>query len=273
MKNVSLLIPKAREIRSSFRRLDSKRHPALLNLSRDEMYDDGEMMAPGGIYLAQIMAENLRLSSGQTVMDLGCGRGQTSAFLASRYGVNVVSVDLWTSNAERMAKAATFGVKALVTPFQGEIRRGLPVELGNFDAIFCMQSFHSFGTGAGILSYLGSLLRTGGRICIAQTCFDTEVENLPDVFVETDGWNAEYGKYHSPDWWRAFFESNGTFEVDLCREILDGDVFWEDEVLYRGNRCGWTSEYVQKSAWLTRQLIWGKSNSPSLTHFILVATK
>ena len=136
----------ADEIRSTFRWLDSAKHTGLSNLTKDEMYDYGEMMAPGGLLLAQMMGEKLSLKTGQTVLDLGCGRGQTSAFLSNNFGVKVFSVDLWISNAERLKKARQFGVESLITPLQGNVTRGLPSEFTNFDAIFSMQSFHTFGT-------------------------------------------------------------------------------------------------------------------------------
>lgn len=263
----------ADEIRSTFRRLDSAKHIGLSNLTKDEIYDNGEMMASGGLLLAQMMAEKMSLKAGQTVLDLGCGRGQTSAFLAANFGVKVVSLDLWISNRERLEKAKQCGVESLITPLQGDITRGLPAEFANFDAIFAMQSFHTFGTRSGILRYLGSLLKKGGKLCIAQTCFDTETNNLPDIFRQTNGWNAEYEKYHSPDWWRNLFETSGNFEIEFCEEISDGKVMWEDHVLYCGERSNWSEEYLEKTDWLIRQLIWGKENSPALTHFMLCATK
>jgi cyclopropane fatty-acyl-phospholipid synthase-like methyltransferase len=57
-------------------------------------------MGPGGLYLAARMARTLSLKAGNTVMDLGCGRGATSVFLARKFGVNVVAVDWWISSNE-----------------------------------------------------------------------------------------------------------------------------------------------------------------------------
>lgn len=237
------------------------------------MYDNGEIMAPGGLFLAKTMADRLGLHPGDTVLDLGCGRGQSSAFLAAKYGVNVVSVDLWISSEERRSKAAQAGVVSQITPLQGDIKRGLPNGFCGFDAIFAMQSFHTFGTSSGILKYLSGLLKSDGKICIAQTCFSEESPRLPDVFRETGGWNADYEKYHSPDWWRRHFETFAGLNVEYCEEMTDGEILWEDHALYCGDRAGWTTEYLEKAAWLNRQLLWGRSNSPFLTHFMLMATK
>ncbi len=172
-----------------------------------------------------------------------------------------------------MKKAEKLKVEHLTTPLQGDITRGLPLEFRNFDAIFCMQSFHTYGTKSGILNYLATLLKKDGKICIAQTYFDKEFEKLPDIFKKTTGWNAEYGKYHSPNWWRNLFEANGNFEVERCEEISGGKIMWEDNVLYYGNRADWSSEYLEKSGWLIKQIIWSRTNSPSLTHFMLTANR
>ena len=265
--------PHADEVRSTFQRLDPARHPSLLDLTRDEMYDNGEMMAPGGLFLSKMMADKLDLRPGQKVLDLGCGRGQSSVFLAAKYSVYVVSVDLWIGSEERSSKAAQADVEYQITPLQGDIKRGLPSGYGGFDAIFAMQSFHTFGTSSGSLKYLSSLLKSGGKICIGQTSFSEETPTLPDVFRETDGWKADYAKYHSPDWWRGHFETFAGLIVEYCEEMTDGEILWEDHALYCGDRAGWTTEYLEKAAWLNRQLLWGRSNSPSLTHFMLIATK
>ncbi|MGB7202820.1 MAG: hypothetical protein WBD16_11190 [Pyrinomonadaceae bacterium] len=55
--------------------------------------------------------------------------------------------------------------------------------------------------------------------------------------------------------------------------MADGEIFWEDHALYCGDGAGWTTEYLKKTAWLHRQLLWGMSNSRYLTHFMLTATK
>lgn len=260
-------------IRASCRWLDEERHPTLRRLSRDAVYDDGAGMAPGGLLLAEMLADELSLKGGDRVLDIGCGRGQSSVFLASRHHAQVVSVDLWIDPQERQIRAANAGVEALITPLQGDIGRGVPIEAGSLDAIFCMQSFHCFGTRPWLLRYLVSLLKPGGRIGIAQGCFRDEVEELPALFTETDGWNVEYEKYHSTLWWRDHFASHPALDVTVAREVRDGDILWEDDVLYRCERARWSSDYLQHSGWLIRHIIGGRTVAPQLTHCMVVATK
>lgn len=256
-------------IQASFRRLDPARHPLLETMSRDAMYDRGRVMAPGGLLLAHRMAEALRLVPGGQVLDLGCGRGQSSTLLASAHAVHVAAVDLWIAPEERAGAA---GLAGQVRHVRADVRRGLPFASGSFDAVFSMQAFHTFGTSPAMIRYLATLLKPGGRLCIAQTCFDAEVNPLPDVFSETDGWDAGYRTYHSPGWWQDHVAHGGAFRVDTCEELCDGDVLWEDDVLYRGDRDGWSDGYLSRFAWLLRHLLHGRTGRPRLTHFMLTAT-
>lgn len=263
----------ASAIRAVFRRTSPEHHPVLRRHTRDEVYDGGRWMAPGGFLLANQMADHLAPTPGSAILDLGCGRGQSSVFLAKGYGASVVSMDYWISAEERRQCAAAAGVRHLVTPLDGDIRRGVPVARRSFDAIFCLQAFHCFGTSPAVLRYLASLLKPGGTMCIAQGCFSEECADVPPPFTETDGWKAEYHTYHSPAWWRAHFTSSGAFDVRVCREVADGDVLWEDDVLYRGDRAGWSDDYLARSQWLIRHILHGRSHQPALTHMLLAATR
>lgn len=263
----------AATIQATFRRLTPDRHPILDRISRDAVYDHGRWMAPGGLVLADAMASRLALAPGQRVLDLGCGRGQSSIFLASHYGVSVVSVDLWITSEERRRAATAAGSDHRITPLQGDIRRGLPAAHAGFDAIFCLQAFHTFGTAPAMLRYLATLLRPGGRLCLAQGCLSDEVAVLPAAFDDTGGWRAEYQRYHSPGWWQTHLVSSGLFDVEVCEELHDGCVFWEDDVLYRGDRAGWSHDFLSQNGWLIRHIQHGRTHRPRLTHLLLAASR
>lgn len=260
-------------IRHRFRQLTANRHPLLATMSRDEMYDLGRMMAPGGMLLARMMARHLAISPRARVLDIGCGRGQTSVMLASEFGASVVSVDLWTSSHERQLLAQAAGVSDRVIALQGDMTRGLSSSMAAFDAIFVMQAFHSFGARRGMLEYLAKLLKPGGRIVIGQTCFRKEPDAIPDLLQDADGWNTEYARYHSPDWWRTLFQRVGQFAVEHCEEILDGDIFWEDHAIYCGDRASWSENFMARHGWIIRHIDYCSTAEPHLTHFILSAVK
>lgn len=263
----------AAEVQRDFRRLTPEHGLESHGKPDGEIHGDGEWMAPGGPFLAQLIADQLSPKRGDRILDLGCGRGQSSVFLATRYGVQVVSVDLWIPAEERNARAMAAGAGSRVISLQGDIGRGLPAEFGSFDAIFCQQAFHCFGTTRAMLRYLASLLRPGGRLCFAQGCFRHELDGIPALFRETGGWNADYRGYHSPDWWRDHIAASGLFEILAAGEIECGQILWEDDVLYHGDRAGWSAEFLSDSAWLIRQIAHGQTDSPSLTHCIVCAER
>lgn len=83
------------DIIASFNAPDRSRYPELDGYTRDELYED--FLGGGGLYLATRMVRTMHLRTGDIVLDLGCGKGTTSVFLAKHFGVNVIAVDLWTS--------------------------------------------------------------------------------------------------------------------------------------------------------------------------------
>lgn len=263
----------AARIRSTFRRLTPDRHPILAQCTRDVVYDEGRCMAPGGLVLADAVGRHLALQPGQSVLDLGCGQGQSSIFLASRYDVSVTSVDLWITADERRRAAIAAGLAHCISPWQGDIRRGLPPRTPRFDAIVCVQAFHTFGTSAALVRYLATLLRPGGAMCIAQGCFSEECAAIPEPFRDSGGWQADYARYHSAPWWRGHVEASGVFDVEACAEFEDGDVMWEDDVLYRGDRAGWSADYMSRAAWLIQHIRHGQTSRPRLTHLLLKAVR
>jgi SAM-dependent methyltransferase len=227
-------------------------------------------MAPGGLYLAAVMARLMNLKKGDIVLDIGCGRGESSIFLAEHFGVKVVSFDLWVSSTYLSRKFHRRGLRGAVFPVDLDASQPLPFPDDYFDALFCMQALHSFGTKADVLRSLLRHLEPGGRFVVGGTCFNEELPDgqLPEIFSHTDGWNAEYENYHSPSWWKALFESTRLVDVVDSRELPDGLVMWEDDVLCSGERAGWTDSWYEKSKWLVDQLVYSRDHRPSLTHYI-----
>jgi SAM-dependent methyltransferase len=52
-------------------------------------------MGPCALWLCEFLMGKMDLKPGMRVLDMGCGKGITSIFLAKEYGVTVVANDLW----------------------------------------------------------------------------------------------------------------------------------------------------------------------------------
>jgi cyclopropane fatty-acyl-phospholipid synthase-like methyltransferase len=53
------------------------------------------LMGPNCMMMLEELTNNLPLKEGMLVLDLGCGRGLTSIFLAKEFGGQVFATDLW----------------------------------------------------------------------------------------------------------------------------------------------------------------------------------
>ncbi|MPN21252.1 hypothetical protein SDC9_168631 [bioreactor metagenome] len=75
----------------------------------DEKLVRERIMGPNPIKLTEELLMNSRIPNGATVMDLGCGMGLTSAFLAKEYGFFTFAVDLWISATETGGSSTGWG--------------------------------------------------------------------------------------------------------------------------------------------------------------------
>jgi SAM-dependent methyltransferase len=256
------------DVKAGFRRLEELEYPELAGLTRAQIYDG--KMGPGGLYLAARMARTLTLKPGMTILDLGCGRGATSVFLARQFGVNVLAVDWWISANELNSRTHQAGLN--IVPLHLDITQALPFAESCFDAIFCMDAIHYFGANPGFIPHLLRHLKPGGRLCIGSPCFNEEFDaaqlsNLPHEYDDgTRLWNEEFSKYHSPHWWADRFRETGLVTVLSVEELPDGVVMWEDEVLWNLERGPKSPEESLVDA---RQIAYGYNHRPYLTHFVL----
>ncbi len=266
----------ADQLRSSLSRVSLDRYPELQSYTRDEIYGRGDQMSPGALFLAARMARGLEVRPGDIVLDVGCGLGESSIFLARHYGVRVVALDLGIPAATLSEKFSERNWGDRVTALNLDVEEPLPFEDGYFDAVFCMTSIHYFGVTTGFLKHLLQYLKTGGRFCVGNTCFDEEIpaDQVPDIYRTTppgsilDGWRSECSRYHSPMWWRRRFADSGVVKVIECLEIEDGPAMWEDKLAYDLERSAWSQEKVDSLRWKIDQILYGRDHRPRFTFFV-----
>ena len=261
------------EIKKIFRTPAAEGYPELQNYSRTDIYEG--KMGPGGLYLATQMARRLHLSEGQRVLDLGCGKGVTSAFLAKHFGISVIAVDLWISSTQLYERFQHHNIDDRIVPLNLDITNRLPFATDFFDAIFCMDSIHYYGGTQGFGDHLLPHLKSGGRLCLGSPCFNEEFSAevshaLPYVYDDgTDLWPKEFSRYHSPAWWKTLIDQTGCMDVQESKELEDGIIFWEDDVLYNLEQDGSVEEAERDAA----QITFRQEEVPYLTHFVLCAEK
>jgi SAM-dependent methyltransferase len=201
-------------------------YPALAGYSRADVH--AGLMGQGGLFLAHDMANRLSLRSGMRVLDLACGAGATSLYLARNYGVVVYAVDRELPNG-LLDRASAAGFGDLVIPLRADARQ-LPFAPGFFDAVFTMNSLCYFGTDDLFPAYLASFLKPGGELVVGCPCYREELssDSPKEFLIEFPACLA----VHSPGWWQMHFEKSRAYAKVVADLHPRGVEFWEDRVRY-----------------------------------------
>jgi cyclopropane fatty-acyl-phospholipid synthase-like methyltransferase len=197
---------------------------ALKRFNRTEKYDPNwvmeNWMGPNPLWLLEELCENLNLKPGMRVLDMGCGKGLTSVFLAKEYGVTVFANDLWVSATENLVRFQAAGVDNLIFPIHAEAH-ALPYAEGFFDAAISIDSYEYYGTDDLYFPCtFAKLVKPGGQFGIVCPGFSREFENgCPDNLKEY--WTDDMYSFHSPSWWRNLWKKAGLAEITACYEMSD----------------------------------------------------
>ncbi|WP_254782292.1 class I SAM-dependent methyltransferase [Bacillus sp. OK048] len=115
---------------------------------------------PGGIQLTKEVFKSERITSTTHILDVGCGTGQTAAYLATQYGAIVTGIDINPVMVEK-AKTRMALYQLPVEIIQGSIEN-CPLKDETFDFIIS-ESVLSFVNKPRSLTEAFRLLKKGGR--------------------------------------------------------------------------------------------------------------
>ena len=121
------------------------------------------MMGPCSVWLTEALADDLSLSPGLHVVDLGCGKAMSSIFLAREFGVDVTAVDLWVAAHDNEKRVAAAGLAEQVRPLHAD---GMTLDLSEerVDALISIDAFHYFADNHESVRALARQVRPGGQI-------------------------------------------------------------------------------------------------------------
>jgi SAM-dependent methyltransferase len=269
-----------RTLISGFRAPDGEHYPELAEYTRDELYED--FFGGGGLYLATHMTRTLRLQPGDLVLDLGCGKGPASIFLAKHFNVKVIAVDLWTPAAFLNEKFTARGYRDRIVPLNLDVTQDLPFAENYFDAIFCMNSFNFYGGSVDFVQRLLKHLKPGGQLCLGSEVLSAEftaeqLQHPPEVFAfhlpppneHVNVFEGDFKKQHTPLWWRDLFAQTGLLDVEHCAELDDADAIYEELVRYEHEH---NLDPFDVDICL-QQMEWSRTHHPRKTLFVLTARK
>lgn len=177
-------------------------------------------MGPHPLWLTEFLSQALHLKPGMRVLDLACGKGITSVFLAREFGVQVHSADFdewdgWDTIATAWKNAKEYGVENSVIPIKADARN-LPFAPGFFDAIVCINSWYYFGQDEAYLENILRFLRPGGQLGMVINGYPNETpETPPDYLIEFLG-KDELWTWKSLSWYKNLWEKDGLVSIDTA---------------------------------------------------------
>ena len=213
-----------------------------------ELFSKEYLMGPNSVRLLEEMLEKYPIESGIRVLDLGCGKGLTSLFLAKEADVNVFATDLWISATENNISFNKWQVSEKVIPIHADAN-DLPFAEEYFDAVISIDSLHYVATQPQFFQQkILPLLKTNGVAIIAMPGLKEEIHGKePKVILEwLEGEDNEYHLYHSREWWLNHIGQSDNFEVVINFDLDSFDEACRDWFLSGHNLASHDKEFFEK---------------------------
>ena len=188
-------------------------------------------MGPNAVWLAEILAERMILKKAVRLLDLGCGRGMTSVFLAKAYDAKVCATDLWINVDDIWSVVSEAGMEDRVFPIQAEARN-LPYAAGYFESVVSIDAYQYFGTDDLYLGYITRFLQDGGQIGLVMPAVMKEFDKVPEHLARKQKsggtfWDPkECYCLHTLEWWKNHFSVSGIVDIEVAEVIPEGWKLW-----------------------------------------------
>ena len=195
------------------------------------------MMGPNALWLTESLAGCMILKPTMRVLDMGCGKGMSSIFLAREYGLQVWATDLWIDATDNFGRICAAGVEDRVFPIHAEAH-ALPFADGFFDAMVSVDAYHYFGTDDLYLeNHMARLVKPGGQMGIVVPGLVEELTSDEAPEHLRPYWEPAFFSLHSPAWWKRHWERSGLVTVELSDMLPDGwrhwmvsDLLWSEQL-------------------------------------------
>lgn len=145
------------------------------------------------------------------ILDLGCGKGLTSIYMAEKYkNADIFAVDLWVEAKDNYIFFKENNIDDRIIPLNCDAEK-LPFAENYFDIIVSVDSYHYFGLGKDFFKYnIKPLLKENGEIYIAVPGVKNDYEKVPQEL-----------KHHISEEDFKFFKSINYWENLLKKDIKE----------------------------------------------------
>jgi ubiquinone/menaquinone biosynthesis C-methylase UbiE len=130
----------------------------------------------------KMLLDSVNIKPGDAVLDLGCGAGRITEYIAKKYPAKTIGIDS-AAGPIKQASERTKGLKENLS-FQVSNINNLKFSDQSFDVILCIDTLYFVNDLNQVISKLKSLLRPGGRIAAFFTMQLKEGQNSESLSPE-----------------------------------------------------------------------------------------
>lgn len=187
------------------------------------------MWGPNGLRQAEELASHFTITRDMRILDLGCGPGLSSLYLAQEYGASVFAADLFADPTENYERFQSLGVADRITPMTLDATQPLPFAKGYFDVIFSVGAYNMFGDSEGSLASFVPYVKKGGYIAVAfpglKHDFGDHVPQEMQPFWDV----PDVARYvRGIDWWRELWSAATGIDVISIGEQECHSKAWDE---------------------------------------------
>ncbi|KAF4517278.1 hypothetical protein B566_EDAN008612, partial [Ephemera danica] len=169
--------------------LDSNQY-SQLSISRYERIFGRTFVSTGGVTTTEVLSQKLNLKPGQRVLDVGCGLGGSAFYLASKYGVSVLGLDLSRNMINRAKEYLSMQDEAVKKLVSFDVQDILKVDLppNSFDAVYSRDAILHIENKEKLFKRLFDWVKPGGELLITDYC-----RGMPDCGEEFEAYVQKRG--------------------------------------------------------------------------------
>lgn len=187
------------------------------------------LMGPNSIHLADELLKTypLKLNRQSKVLDLGCGTGLSSFYIAMETNAVVYANDLWITAEDNARRFKKWNLSEQILPFQEDANH-LSFEKGFFDAVISIDAYHYFAGEKGFFAEkILPLVKSGGMVLIAVPGVKEAYEGRQ--YETLREWAKEEAHmFHSCSWWKDVIGEHPHIEFVETWELKSFTAAWND---------------------------------------------
>ena len=196
------------------------------------------MWGPNAIRQSEELASHFTITKDMRILDLGCGMGLSSLYLAQEYGAEVFATDLFADPTENHKRFQSLGVSDKIIPMMIDATQPLPFAKRYFDVVFSVGAYNIFGANEEMLSKLASHVKKGGYIAVSFPGLKYEFGGSVPPEMQPFWEVPEVAKtVRGVEWWKDLWSKAEGVEIVTVSEMACHHMAWK-EYLASIDPCG-----------------------------------